>query len=135
MFLSEERTFMTTDWQEYEGGQLSERYVRTRVTLNVGGEFYFGRKAFEALGMPEAVKLYFDVGGGRIGVKAVQSGEKTFKVVHSNPANGVYGHVRAATFCRHYGIKPEGRIEFQDVDIDADGMMVLDLKTARRVRR
>lgn len=126
---------MVTDWQEFEGGQLSERYVRPRVTLNIDGEFYFGRRAFEALGMPEAVKLYFDLGSSRIGVKGVQSGEKTFKVVRSKPSKGRYGHLRAATFCKHYGIKPEGRIEFQDVCVDADGMMVLDLKTARRVRR
>jgi hypothetical protein len=105
------------------------------VTLNVEGCFYFGRKAFEALGMPEAVKLYFDAGGSRIGVKAAESGEKTFKVVHSDPSNGRYGHLRASTFCRHYGIMPEARIEFQDVNIDPDGIMVLDLKTARRVRR
>ena len=126
---------MVTDWQEFEGGQLSERYVRPRVTLNIDGEFYFGRRAFEALGMPEAVKLYFDLGSSRIGVKGVQSGEKTFNVVQSKPSKGRYGHLRAATFCKYYGIKPEGRIEFQDVRVDADGMMVLDLKTARRVRR
>ena len=126
---------MIADWQEFEGGQVGERYLRTRVTLNVEGCFYIGRKAFEALGMPEAVNLYFDAGGSRVGVKAVPSGEKTFKVVQSSQAKGRYGHLRAATFCRHYGIIPEARIEFQDVHIDADGMMVLDLKTVRRVMR
>jgi hypothetical protein len=125
---------MLAEWQEFEGGQIGERYLRTRVTLSVDGGFYFGRKAFEALGMPEAVKLYFDVGGNRIGVKAAPVGDKTFKIVHSKPLKGRYGHLRATTFCRHYGIMPEGRIEFQDVHVEASGMMVLDLKTAR-VRR
>ena len=74
----EERLFTMADWQEFEGGQAAERYVRMKVTLNVDGAFYFGKRAFEALGMPEAVKLYFDVVGSRIGIKAVQSGEKTF---------------------------------------------------------
>ena len=62
---------MLAEWQEFDGGQIGERYLRTRVTLSIDGGFYFGRKAFEALGMPEAVKLYFDVGGNRIGVKPV----------------------------------------------------------------
>jgi hypothetical protein len=126
---------MAIDWQEFEGGQMGERYLRTRVTLNVEGCFYFGKKAFEAIGMPEAVKLYFDAGGSRIGVKAAERDEKTFTMLHSKPENGRYGILRAATFCRHYKIIPETRIEFQEVHIDQDGIMVLDLKTARRVRR
>ena len=125
---------MLTEWQEFEGGQIGERYLRMRVTLSIDGGFYFGRRAFEALGMPEAVKLYFDVGGNRIGVKPVPIGDKTFKIVQSKPLKGRYGHLRATTFCRHYGIMPEGRIEFQDVHIEPNGMMVLDLNTAR-VRR
>ena len=68
---------MMAEWEEFEGGQLSERFVRTRVTLSVDGVFYFGKKAFESLGMPEAVKLYFDAGRSRIGVKPVESGDKT----------------------------------------------------------
>jgi hypothetical protein len=126
---------MMADWQEFDGGQMGERYLRTRVTLNAEGCFYFGKKAFEFLGKPDAVKFYFDAGGSRIGVKAVESGENTFTMLHSKPEYGIYGTIRAATFCRHYGVMPEARIEFQDVHIDPDGIMVLDLKTARRVRR
>lgn len=126
---------MTTVWQKFECGQKGERYVRPRVTLNIDGVFYFGRKAFEALGMPDAVALYFDLDGGRIGVRAGQPGEKTFQMVHSKPSKGRYGHLRAATFCRHYGIEPAARVDFQNVHVDADGMMVLDLKTARRMKR
>ena len=126
---------MMTDWQEYNGGEFLERRVRPRVTLNIDGGIYFGTAAYEALGRPEAVKLYFDVSGSRIGVKPVPQGEKTFKIVHPNGSTCTYGHARAATFCKYYGIKPEARIEFLDVHIDADGIMVLDLKTARRVRR
>jgi hypothetical protein len=125
---------MMTDWQEFDGGEFLERRVRPRVTLNIDGEIYFGKRAYEELGRPEAVKLYFDVAQSRIGVKAVPHGEKTFKIAFPSQSR-MYGHARAATFCKYYGIKPEARIEFQDVTIDADGMMVLDLKTARRVRR
>ena len=126
---------MMTDWQEFQGGEFLERSVRPRVTLNTAGEIYFGKKAYEALGKPEAVKLYFDVGGSRIGVKPVPHGEKTFQIVHANQSKGSYGHARAATFCKYYGIRPEARIEFQDVHIDPDGIMVLDLTKAKRVRK
>ena len=126
---------MMTDWQEFNGGEFLERRVRPRVTMNAVGEIYFGKTAYEALGKPVAVKLFFDVGGSRIGVKAVPHGEKTFQIVHPIKAKGLYGHARAATFCKYYGIRPEARIEFQDVHVDADGIMVLDLKTARRLRR
>src|SRR5688572_11563709 len=98
---------MITDWQEFDGGEFLERKMRPRVTLNTSGELYFGKTAYEALGMPEAVKLYFDVSGSRIGVKPVPRGEKTFQIVRPNQSKATYGHARAATFCKHYGIKPE----------------------------
>ena len=124
---------MITDWQEFDGGEFLERRVRARVTMDTRLQIYLGKVAFEALGRPEAVKLLFDVGGSRIGVRPVPRGEKTFGVVRRR--DGPYGYVRANTFCRYYGIKPEAPIEFKDVGIDTDGIMVLDLKTARRIRR
>lgn len=124
---------MMTDWQEFKGGEHRERYKQMRVTMNIGCEIHLSMRAFAALERPKAVKLFFDVGGSRIGVKAVPAGEKTFEVVRRS--EGPFGYIRAMSFCRYYGVKPEATIEFQDVSIEADGIMVLDLKTARRLRR
>lgn len=123
---------MMADWQEFKGGEYNERYKTLRVTMNKNGEINLGMRAFERLGRPAAVKLFFDAGGSRIGVKAVPPGEKTFEVVRRTEAH--YGMIRGASFCRFYGIRPEGTIVFQDVEMDPDGMMVLDLKMARRLR-
>lgn len=124
---------MMTDWQKFTGGEYKERYNRLRVTMNPSCEINLGMRAFEILGKPKAVDLYYDVGGSRIGIKVAMPGEKTFEVVRRSEAP--YGRIRGASFCRNYRIRPEATIEFQDVHIDGDGIMVLDLKTARRVRR
>ena len=125
---------MVTDWEEFDGGEYREQKLRMRVTLNASFNLYFGVNAFQVLGRPEAVKLFFDAADSRIGVKAVPPGPKTFRLVRAT-GEGDYFNARAYTFCKHYGIKPEATIEFQNVEISADGFMVLDLKTARRLRR
>ena len=104
-----------------------------RVTLTAGKDFYLNRLALEALGKPEAVKYYFDVSRSRIGIKAASPDAEESVLVRKRERD--YGLVRAAHFCNYYGIKPEESIVFQDVHTDADGLLILDLKKAARVRR
>ena len=125
---------MMTDWQEFKGGEHKTRYKFPRVTMSKSGEIRFGRRALEVLDRPRAVTLYFDVSRSCIGVKPVTPSETSFEMVRREDTS-LYAYVRGSSFCKHYGIKPEASIEFVDVEMDADGIMVLDLKTARRLRR
>ena len=103
-----------------------------RVTLTLGKDFYLNRLALEALGKPEAVRFYFDVSRKRIGIKAESPEVEQSVLVRKRERE--YGLVRAAHFCNHYGIKLEDSIMFQNPYVDSEGMLVLDLRTARCVR-
>ena len=104
------------------------------VTLSRDKDFYINKVALDALGDPEAVRYFFDVGRSWIGIrKESPEIEQAFPLRKKMKGQG--GLVRAAQFCNRYGIHPEVSITFQDVRVDADGMMILDLKTARRIRR
>ena len=121
------------DWQEFNGVAARFRRTRMRVTLTASKDFYLNRVALEALGKPEAVRYYFDVSRSRIGIKPAPVDIEQSVLVRKRDRD--YGLVRAAHFCNYYGIKPEESIMFQDAHIDADGMLVLDLKTARRIKQ
>ena len=123
---------MMEDWQEFNGVAARFRRTRMRVTLTAGKDFYLNRLALEALGKPEAVKYYFDVSRSRIGIKASTTDAEQSVLVRKRERD--YGLVRAAHFCNYYGIKPEESVTFEEVRIDDNGMLILDLKTARRVR-
>ena len=104
------------------------------VTLSKDMDFYINKVALDALGDPEAVRYFFDVGRSWIGIrKESPEVEQAFPL--RKKVKGQGGLVRAAQFCSRYGIRLEDSIAFQDVRIDADGMLILDLKTARRIRR
>jgi hypothetical protein len=124
---------MMNDWQEFNGVAARFRRTRMRVTLTAGKDFYLNRVALEALGKPEAVRYYFDVSRSRIGIKPAPADIEQSVLVRKRDRD--YGLVRAAHFCNYYGIKPENSIIFQDAHVDGDGMLVLDLKTARSIRR
>ena len=102
------------------------------VTLTMEKDFYLNRVVLEALGEPKAVRYFFDVGRSRIGLRAESPEVEQAVLVRPR---GNQALARAGHFCTYYGIRPEGSITFQDVYVDNDGMLVLDLKTARRVRR
>ncbi len=125
---------MISNWTAYEGGEHREKFRKPRVTLNPHKELYLGVKAVDLIGRPKAVRLYFDVAASLIGVMPVKEGTENSFPLHKI-GKYTYAFVRAATFCNNFGIRPDARIEFQDVRIDPDGMMVLDLKTARRLRK
>lgn len=126
---------MTGDWQAFDGVAAKYRRTKMHVTLAASKDFYLNRIALEALGEPEAVRYFFDVGRSWIGIKKESADcEQAFPV--RKKANGQGGGlVRAGHFCNRYGLLLESSISFQEIRIDADGMLILDLKTVRRIRR
>ena len=88
-----------------------------------------------SLGEPGPVRYFFDVGRGWIGIKKESPDcEQAFPIRKKTNGQGG-GLVRAGHFCNRYGIQLEDSIRFENIRVDADGMLILDLKTARRIRR
>lgn len=106
------------------------------VTLGKNKDMYFNAKAFELLGQPEAVRFLFDNARRLIGVrKESPKIEEAFPIKRKNLESGPVAYLQASLFCSAYGIKPPYRLVFHDIHIDADGIMILDLKTATRLIR
>ncbi|MEQ1763394.1 MAG: hypothetical protein ABL984_09650 [Pyrinomonadaceae bacterium] len=103
------------------------------VSLTADRHFYLNKHALEGLGNPKAVRFFFDVGRSRVGIRKESPDVEQSVLVRGKSHSRAL--VSGAQFCNYYGIKPEGPITFQNVHVDSDGMLVLDLKTARRIRR
>jgi hypothetical protein len=43
--------------------------------------------------------------------------------------------VHASPFCRNYGIRVSGTVSFVDIELNNDGLLILDLNKTTRVSR
>ncbi|MFN0279890.1 MAG: hypothetical protein ACKVRN_15030 [Pyrinomonadaceae bacterium] len=82
--------------------------------------------AYEALGMPAAVKLMYEEDRRVIGLKPEDERHANAFPVKKN---GKWSHLRIQIqpFCRHFGIDIRRTVMFNDIDIDREGMMRLEL--------
>ena len=119
------------NWSEYKETRRELKQRKPRALLSAEGALTLNGKALEILGNPEAIRLLFDIQKSRIGVCA----EKP-DVEHALPLRiykkSALVHIKG--FCNWYSIHLESTIEFADVRIDSDGVMLLDLSHARRFR-
>lgn len=124
---------MMQDWTEFTGAPRKVRMENPRVTLGKYKDIYLNLKAYEALGCPESIRFYYDTARDRIGLRKSSPEDNNAFPVRKERGSGAGATIHAAYFCNNYGIKPERTIEFTNITIDANAIMVLDLKTARSV--
>lgn len=100
------------------------------VTINREGTIVLNRVAYRRMGEPTAFLILFDRVNNRIALKPTALAMK-----HAYRA-GKYGkhggrRVRAFRLLTEFGIKIDETLEFKDPEIDYDGQLILDLRTAR----
>ena len=99
------------------------------VTMNRRGYIVMNRLTHQRMDEPKAVNLLFDKTNSRIGVQPTAVTERhAFRV-------GKYGRhggklVRAYKLMQDFAIDLPETVQFRDVRIDEDGILVLDLRTA-----
>ena len=125
---------MRTNWQRCPKGDVVGQWAKFYVTLNRRGFIVFSRKTYERLGAPSAFDLMFDPTNNRIGLKPSVKGTR-----HAYPV-GPYGKhggkvVRAWRLLYEFNIDVAETLEFQGVDVDQEGTLVLDLRTAKVSKR
>ena len=109
---------MFKNWEEFALGPENRR-EQMYVTLNEKGEIMIGATAAERFGPHERAVLLYDRWNGLVGVA---------------PANGRHRVIRAGRFFRYYGIVMPRTMACQ-AEIDDEGVLVLDLKATRAVRK
>jgi hypothetical protein len=100
------------DLEKFTGGPNKPAQFRMRVTLRgTTGVLSFNKNAYQQLGRPPAVYLYFSRVRDLIAIEPVQS----LKMPAAFPVleKGISGYrINAAPFCRHYGIRLETTVRF-----------------------
>ena len=123
---------MSDRWTEFEGRPNRRASDEPRVTLNNRGVLLLNRNAYEALGTPAAVKLFFDEDSRVIGLKPEdERRSNAFPVKQKDKYHNrtIYAH----PFCRHFGIDVRRTVKFNEIDIDREGMMRLELNRTQTI--
>lgn len=117
---------MTERWTEFEGRPNRRTSDEARVTLSGRGVILLNRYAYDALGMPAAVKLLYDEDRRVIGLMPEDIRRpNAFSVKQKDKYHNRTIH--AHPFCRHFGIDVRRTVLFNEIDIDGEGMMKLSL--------
>lgn len=122
-------------WEEFETGAITREMVRVRASLTPKKVITLNKVAIEKLGKPEAVVLLFDKVNLRIGIKpSYHSVANSYPVrywINKRPSARIY----ASQFCRYHRIKTDPTLVFMDIKLDADGILILELKRSYEVSR
>ena len=121
---------MNVEWNMVPKDDVKAQWAGLYLTINRLGSIVMNRITYERLGSPAAFHLMFDRLNSRIGLKPT-----TLSADHAYGPSTIGRRgakiVRANRLLREYGIRIPDTLEFQDVQIDADGMLIADLRTAR----
>jgi len=125
---------VTRNWVEFLGKPNRVDRSALHVTLNRKGIFLINKAAFEALGEPEAVKLFHDERNNAVGmIKCEVEPENAFPVKQKDKySNRV---ICASPACRDFRIRVEKTISFNGIEFDHDGVMSLDFDKATVIGR
>jgi len=99
------------------------------VTLNPRGAIVMNRVTWEKTGSPLAYEIFFDDANQRIGLKP---STPTSRGAYPAPERGKFGGRRIMAYpgiveCR---LVIRQTLQFPDAEIDSEGILILDLRTA-----
>ena len=113
-------------------GDISTQAAGIYVSMNREGSIVLNRTLYVRLGEPAAVHILFDRVNNRIALKpTIAAMRNAYPVGKKRRGRIIY----AKRLLREFGIDLPDTIEFRDAEIDQDGQLILDLRTARVSRR
>lgn len=121
---------MKPEWRECPRGDVQPQWAAIYVTMNPMGDIAMSRVTYERMGEPKAFVLLFDKVNSRIGLRpASLTARNAYPVrVHGRRGGKV---IRGHRLTREFGIDLPHTVRFYDAHTDVDGIMILDLRTAR----
>ena len=104
------------------------------MTMNSKGTIVLNRAAHERAGGPEAFQLLYDAANNTIGLKPTPP---AIKNAYPSSKSGRHGGRKIAAFrlIAECGLHIDDTIEFTDAEIDLDGILILNLRTAKISQR
>ncbi len=125
---------MRADWIEIKRGDVMPQYSGIYATMNRQGDIVISRVTYEMLGSPKAFNILYDKTNNRIGLKPA-----TLAIKNAYPVR-VWNHagakmLRGHRLTREHRIDLPHTVQFTDAHINEDGILILDLRTARHSPR
>lgn len=125
---------MRADWIEIKRGDVPPQHAGIYASMNRKGQIVMNRWAYEAMGSPAAFHLLYDKANNRIGLKPTSPTMKNaYPALVSNRCGAKM--VRAHRLLREHRITLPHTIQFTEAEIDDDGILILDLRTAQHSNR
>lgn len=116
-------------WKEISRGDKRAQWAGLYVTMNGKGSIVLNRAAHERMGGAEAFLLLYDPANNTIGLKPTAAG-----IRNAYPAlkSGRHGgrRVNAYRLLTECGLHIKDTLAFPDAEIDEDGILILNLRTA-----
>lgn len=115
--------------EKFMGGPFVPYGQRVWVTINSKGSIFMNQKAFQLMGRPLAVYLYFNRPKNMIIIEKTDclTANNAFLVKDAGGSHNTGRVIRASTFFRHFIIRPKGTLRFTDPQRDRNGCLYLKL--------
>jgi hypothetical protein len=112
-------------FEKFHGGPANKTGTEPRVTINRMGLIYLNAKAYQVLGRPKAVALYYNREDDAI---AVEPGYPRFVENFQIIQKQIGWAIHASTFCRHYNIRVPSTERFLRPELTNEGQLILNLR-------
>jgi hypothetical protein len=121
---------MKRNWKEVKRDGTRAQWAGVYVTMNSKGTIVMNRAAFERMDSPTAFHLLIDEANNTIGLKPTS---EKMRNAYRASRSGRHGgrKVSAYRLMTECGLKIDQTLEFPDAEIDEDGILVLNLRTAK----
>ncbi len=121
---------MKTIWRVTPKDEAVGQWAAMYVTMNRKGHIVMNRRAHESAGAPDAFLLKFDPINKRIGLEPAGAADRNaYRACPSGRHGGKL--VRAFRLMRENGLEVPETIQFQNPEVDTDGVLILDVRTAK----
>jgi hypothetical protein len=125
-----EKYVMQIEWAVIPRGDYAFQQQKIYVTLNRNGEFKMNEMTWKKTGAPAAFLVMFNRVNNLIALKPTAASMKDAYPARKTGRRNARV-IRVARLLTEHKIKLPDTIEFHDAEIDVDGQLILDLRTAR----
>jgi hypothetical protein len=113
------------EWEKFRGGPAGKSAEEVRVSIYGRGHLYLNAKAYQVLGRPKAVAIYYNREQDAIALEpANPRSVESFQITRQSTG----WLIRATSFCRHYKIRIETTERFLRPDLTNEGQLILNLR-------
>lgn len=121
---------MQRNWKQIPRDGKRAQWAGIYVTMNSKGTIVLNRSAHKLLGAPAAFMLLYDSANNTIGLKPTAAGLRhAYPLIKSGRHGG--RKVSAYRLVKECSLVIDKTLEFPDAEIDTDGILLLNLRTAK----